>query len=116
MSDATPSTTCPDAATLRALLDATLPEDQQATTQAHVDQCRICEVALRQMTAGSQSWIGMAEKLKSGSDDDPNLAAAMERLKTDDGSSAESGEPVDPQRTLDFLEPADDPVYLKYKL
>ena len=112
MSDATTSTACPDAATLRALLDATLPEDQQAVTQAHVDQCRICEVALRQMTAGSQSWIGMAEKLKSANDDDPKLAAAMERLKTDDGSGAESGEPVDPQRTLDFLEPADDPKLL----
>ncbi len=112
MSDAIQPTACPDAATLRALLDATLPEEQQAATQAHVDQCRACEVALRQMTVGSQSWIGMAEKLKSSNDDDPKLAAAMERLKTDDGSGGESDETVDPQRTLDFLQPSDDPKSL----
>ena len=104
MSDASPKTACPDVATLRALLDGTLPDEQQATTQAHVDRCPTCETALRQMTAGGESWIGMAEKLKSGSDEDPKLAAALERLKADDGSGCESSEPAtDPQRTLDFL-------------
>jgi serine/threonine-protein kinase len=112
MSDPIRSTVCPDAATLRALLDATLPEDQLATVQAHVDQCRSCEAALRAMTAGGESWIGMAEKLKGESGSDPKLAAAMERLKTDDGSGGDANEPVDPQRTLDFLSPSDDPKLL----
>ncbi len=113
MSNPSAATACPDAATLRALLDGTLPEDQQAATQAHVDRCPTCEAALRQMTAGGESWIGMAEKLKGGSEDDPKLAAALERLKADDGSGAESSEPAaEPQRTLDFLQPADDPKLL----
>ncbi|MBC7819013.1 MAG: serine/threonine protein kinase, partial [Planctomycetaceae bacterium] len=64
------------------------------------------------MTAGGESWIGMAEKLKGGSEDDPKLAAALERLKADDGSGGEPSEAADPQRTLDFLQPADDPKLL----
>ncbi len=112
MSDASPTTACPDVATLRALLDGTLLDDQQTATQAHVDCCPICETALRQMTAGGASWIGMAEKLKGGSADDPNLAAALDRLKADDGSGGERNESTDPQRTLDFLQPADDPKLL----
>ncbi len=113
MSDTSSTTACPDAATLRALLDGTLPDDQQTATQTHVDCCPACETALRQMTAGGASWIGMAEKLKVGTEDDPNLAAALDRLKADDGSGDESSEPAtDPQRTLDFLQPADDPKLL----
>lgn len=112
MSEPKMISSCPDVSTLRALLDGTLPEQQQATTQAHVDQCPTCETALRQMTAGGESWIGMAEKLKGESSDDPKLAAAMERLKTDDGSASETGESVDPQRTIDFLQPSDDPKSL----
>ena len=112
MSDNSHTPACPDAATLRALLDGTLPDDQQAATQAHVDRCPTCEVALRQMTTGGESWIGMAEKLKTGRADDPNLAAALDRLKADDSSGSEPNEPADPQRTLDFLQPADDPKLL----
>ncbi|TXT38847.1 MAG: serine/threonine protein kinase, partial [Planctomycetota bacterium] len=113
MSDMTPNSECPDAATLRAMLDGTLPDDQQAATQAHVDQCATCEAALRQMTAGGESWIGMAEKLKNETTDNPKLAAALDRLKADDGSGGESSTPVaDPQRTLDFLQPVDDPKLL----
>ncbi len=80
MSDTSSTTACPDAATLRALLDGTLPEAQQGTTQAHVDRCPTCETALRQMTAGGESWIGMAAKLKGSGEEDPKLAAALERL------------------------------------
>ena len=113
MSDTSSTTSCPDAATLRALLDGTLPEAQQGTTQAHVDRCPTCEAALRQMTAGGESWIGMVEKLKGSGEEDPKLAAALERLKADDGSGGESSESAtDPQRTLDFLQPADDPKLL----
>ena len=138
MSDASLTNSCPDAALLRALLDGTLPDDQQAATQAHVDRCPVCEAALRQMTAGGESWIGMAAKLngvgslfQAASNDlenqlgdqrpendsrpprDPKLAAAMERLKADNGSGSELNEPAtDPQRTLDFLQPADDPKLL----
>ncbi len=113
MSDASPTIGCPDAATLRAVLDGTLPDEQQATTQFHVDRCPTCEAALRQMTAGGESWVGMAEKLKGGCEDDPKLAAALERLKADDGSGGESSTSgTDPQRTLDFLQPADDPKLL----
>lgn len=112
MSDTSATTACPDAATLRALMDGTLPEDQQATTQAHVEQCPSCETVLRQMTVGGESWIGMAETLKGGREDDPHLAAALDRLKADDGSAGEPSTPADPQQTLDFLQPADDPKLL----
>lgn len=112
MPDAAPTTACPNAVTLRALLDGTLPDELQTATQAHVDRCPNCEAALRQMTAGGESWIGMAEKLKGSGDDDPKLAAALERLKADDGSGGDSGEPAEPQRTRDLLQPADDPKLL----
>ena len=112
MSDSSSTTPCPDAAILRALLDGTLPDVQQDAAQTHVDRCPACEAALRQMTAGGESWIGMAEKLKGGSQDDPNLVAALDRLKADASSGGEPSEPADPQRTLDFLQPADDPKLL----
>ena len=65
------------------------------------------------MTVGGESWIGMAASLKERDErTDGPLAAAMERLKTDDGSSDGEHEQTDPQRTLDFLQPADDPKLL----
>ncbi len=112
MSDSSLTTACPNAATLRALLDGILHDNELTATQTHVDRCSVCEAALRQMTAGGESWIGMAEKLKDSGDDDPKLAAVMNRIKTDDDSTGEPNERADPQRTLDFLEPTDDPKLL----
>ncbi len=113
MTDITSKNACPENVLLRALLDGGLPAEQQATIQAHVDHCSVCEATLKQMTVGGESWIGMAASLKERDErTDGPLAAAMERLKTDDGSSDGEHEQTDPQRTLDFLQPADDPKLL----
>ncbi len=108
-------TSCPDQTTLRSLLDGTLAEAEQAAAQSHVDACPKCEAALRQMTTGGESWIGVAARLKEPAarvGGESPMAAAMDRLKNEDELAGESPEPTDPQRTLDFLSPSDDPKSL----
>lgn len=113
MSDYSLTLACPEKVILRALLDGSLPTDQLAAVQAHTDGCASCEALLKQMTVGGESWIGMAASLKERDEcTDGPLAAAMERLKTDDGSGDIEHEQTDPQRTLDFLQPVDDPKLL----
>ena len=115
MSDHAQTSVCPEKVVLRALLDGSLPTDQLAAVQAHADGCASCEASLKQMTVGGESWIGMAASLKERDEQtDGPLAAAMERLKTDDGSGDGDGDrdETDPQRTLDFLQPAEDPKLL----
>ncbi len=113
MPDVTSKTVCPENVILRALLDGGLSAEQLAMVQVHVDQCSKCETALKQMTVGGESWIGLAATLKERDEwTDGPLAAAMERLKTDDGSGDGEHEQTDPQRTLDFLQLSDDPKLL----
>ncbi|MCX7420891.1 MAG: protein kinase [Planctomycetia bacterium] len=113
MSDHAQTSVCPEKVALRALLDGRLPAEQLAAVQAHADGCASCEAALKQMTVGGESWIGMAASLKERDEQtDGPLAAAMERLKTDDGSGDGDRDETDPQRTLDFLQPAEDPKLL----
>src|SRR5262245_51817337 len=106
---------CPDAETLRSLLDGKLPEDVRATTQTHVDACPKCEASLKQMTAGGASWVGLAARLNevpAGVGDEVELAAVMERMKNDDGGAEQETSQTDPHLALDFLSPSDDPISL----
>ncbi len=50
------STPCPTPEQLKALIDGTLPESDQATAQSHVDSCAACQTMLESLVAGSASW------------------------------------------------------------
>ncbi len=114
MTDFASHSVCPDLTTLHALLDGSLSDELRTAVQAHVDQCSACETTLKQMTVGGESWIGVAARLKESPLDDDSqipLAEAIERMKLDDVGSGEA-QAADPQRTLEFLTPSDNPKLL----
>jgi uncharacterized protein (TIGR03067 family) len=55
---------CPAPARLLRLLNATLPEDEQAPLMEHLDGCAGCREALEMLAAGRDSWVGMARNLR----------------------------------------------------
>ncbi len=57
-------TPCPAPARLLRLLNATLPEDEQAPLMEHLEGCAGCREALEALAAGRDSWAGVAQHLR----------------------------------------------------
>jgi uncharacterized protein (TIGR03067 family) len=55
---------CPAPARLLQLLNATLPENEQATLMEHLEGCAGCREALEALAAGRDSWAGVARSLR----------------------------------------------------
>ena len=105
------SIACPPAELLKALLDGTLPEDQQLPTQSHVDGCAACQHVLETLVAGTESWDAAVGHLrgKSAPPDAAILSAAIRNLKADEFIEASAREGSAAMKPLDFLEPSDQP-------
>lgn len=107
------SRSCPTTEQLRALLDESLPHDDQSTLQGHIEDCEICQKSLEALVAGTESWEAALGHLRNDSKfvADPKLAEAVRRIKTAEfGDSPSHG--ADSRRPLEFLEPSDDPASL----
>lgn len=100
---------CPSLEKLRGLIDETLPADEQAALQAHVDSCEACQKSLEALVAGTESWESAVGHLREDSQvaSDPELAEAVRRIKADEFSDPGVGGGT--ARPLDFLEPSDQP-------
>jgi serine/threonine-protein kinase len=59
-----PIPSCPAPARLLRLLNATLPEDEQAPLMEHLEGCAGCREALEALAAGRDSWAGVARGLR----------------------------------------------------
>jgi uncharacterized protein (TIGR03067 family) len=55
---------CPAPARLLRLLNATLPENEQAPLMEHLEGCADCREALETLAAGRDSWAGVARNLR----------------------------------------------------
>jgi serine/threonine protein kinase len=105
----TETTACPDRDRLQALLDATLPQDEQGDLSRHLESCPICQQTLEGLVAGKDSWIGLANKLGSQTPAGPELKDVLAQAKAEGETQAES---VAGHLDLSFLQPSDKPGHL----
>ena len=100
----------PDQAKLRALLDGTLSEVEQAEVLALVEANPSWQQALDSLAAGAQTWHAAAEHLQQ-----PPLrtdAALRSAIAAAQMPTAASDQVPVAEAKLDFLSPVDDPNYL----
>jgi hypothetical protein len=103
--------TMPDEARLRALLDGTLSEAEQAEVLALVESQPQWQQALDRLAAGAQTWQAAAEHLHQpplAADAALRSAIAAVQLPT----VAADAQAADSSAKLDFLTSVDDPRYL----
>src|SRR6516165_3577427 len=67
------SATCPDPRDLRALLDGSPTEAEQATLTAHLNGCARCREALEGLTSDRETWEGVARRLREEAPPAPTL-------------------------------------------
>jgi WD40 repeat protein/serine/threonine protein kinase len=86
-----------DATKLRRLLDDRLDDDEQAELARHLEACELCRRALERLAAESRLWV---DARRLAGEAPPTCGLEREH---------DAGEPDD---TLGFLEPSDDPAVL----
>src|SRR5262245_27792052 len=94
---------CPEPALLKRLLEETLPKDQQAELNQHLETCEPCQKTLEELVAGKESWSELANQLGRGLPDAGPGAA---------GEASRRTAPAVEGLSLDFLTPADKPDVL----
>jgi serine/threonine-protein kinase len=103
--------TLPDEARLRALLDGTLAEAEQAEVLALVETQPQWQQALDRLAAGARTWQAAAEHLHAPPlATDAALRSAMAAVQPP--TIASDQQPAGSGAKLDFLAPADDPRFL----
>jgi WD40 repeat protein/multidrug efflux pump subunit AcrA (membrane-fusion protein)/protein involved in polysaccharide export with SLBB domain/anti-sigma factor RsiW len=109
-----PTTSCPDPAKLKALLDGTLPGSEEAQLQSHVDTCPSCQHSLESLVAGKESWSGAAEQLgRNEQEPEANLERVIEQVKNEGRDRQEEAEaPPGEDISLDFLDPPENSSHL----
>jgi serine/threonine protein kinase len=110
------SPNCPGIESLKGLLDGTLPSNDQATLNTHLESCEVCQRTLEGLVAGRESWSGVADQLAGANATSKHgeaLAAVMENAKRGaaDANTA-PGRVQDSPVSLDFLKPSSQPGYL----
>jgi serine/threonine protein kinase len=110
------TTTCPDPVQLRRLLEGSLPDAEQPVLAAHLESCPHCQRQLEQLAAGALTWEAVARQLKSGEHaraaTAPQLAAAIQSLKTQAASNDPPLADVSPDLPPGFLGPPSEPGHL----
>jgi predicted Ser/Thr protein kinase len=116
------TTTHPDPAVLRGVLDSSLPEPVQAEVVAHLDGCSSCQVKLEQLAASGSAILDVARGVKEDARPGETSAfwPALRRVEREIRNPVESlavtrSDPdVSVQSTpqFDFLDPPDDPGHL----
>src|SRR5262245_23556542 len=92
---------CPEPALLKQLLDESLPRDQQAPLNQHLETCAHCQKTLEGLVAGKESWAELANQLGRERPDAGQAAARGAGCLTASAGEGES--------SLDFLSPAEKP-------
>lgn len=95
---------CPEPFLLKQLLQETLPTEQQAELNQHLEGCEHCQKTLEGLVAGKESWSELANHLGRGQPGAQPDAAGEAGVLT---APAEGQE-----LTLDFLAPAEKPGLL----
>src|SRR5215831_4015867 len=110
----TQTTSCPESAVLKELLDGRLPEEQQTEINHHLETCPQCQQRLEGLVAGKESWDGTAEQLGRHEQGlDAGLERIMEQIKNEARArQTETEMPPAEELKLDFLDPADNPRHL----
>jgi hypothetical protein len=106
--------TCPSVGLLKDFLAERLPPQEHCRLAAHLENCTDCQGWVEGLTAGQQSWAGVARELGQHP---PSPAAALkqviDRLKGDLKPEATRDEPVFPaDLPLGFLSPSEKPGQL----
>jgi hypothetical protein len=106
--------TCPPVGLLKDFLAERLPPQEHARLAAHLDDCTACQQWVEGLTAGQESWAGMARKLtEQPPPAAPALQGVIERLKGAKKQEATADEPVFAgDLPLGFLSPPDKPGQL----
>ncbi len=104
------STTCPTPEQLKALIDGTLPESDQAIAQSHVDSCAACQKALESLVAGSASWDSALGHLRNEPVriQETAFSEAIEQMKAEEFIDSNDAEQTN-GNALSFLTPSDQP-------
>jgi hypothetical protein len=104
---------CPPIDRLKAFLADRLLADERIRLAAHLEGCPSCQHRVEGLTAGQQSWPGMARRLSERpAAPEPALQRVMERLK-EEGEEGTSEEAVFcGDLPLGFLSPSDKPGQL----
>jgi eukaryotic-like serine/threonine-protein kinase len=94
--------TCPGAARWKELLEGTLPEDEQAPFQEHLEACADCQHTLEEVAAASTAWLKAAHHLRQDqpAESGPDLQRVLADLQAEPGGTPD-GEEV----SLAFLSP-----------
>jgi serine/threonine protein kinase len=102
--------TCPDAASLRKLLDGQLSDEQQAQLDQHLEGCPNCQKRLEGLAAGSETWTAAARNLPAGlATPEAGLERILAESKRPEQVEVEAP-PLD--AALAFLSPPDDSAHL----
>ena len=103
-------TTCPTTEQLKDLINGSLPESDQLTTQEHVDGCSACQQTLESLVAGSESWDSALGHLRDepAQAQEPVLSDAIQRMKSEEFVDSAYQNWMS-NNSLDFLTPSDQP-------
>jgi serine/threonine-protein kinase len=109
-----PTTSCPDSAKLKELLDGTLHGNEAAELNSHLETCPSCQHSLEGLVAGNESWSGAAEQLCHNEQvPEAGLERVMKEIKSEGREKqAEAETPPADDIALDFLSPPEKPEYL----
>lgn len=103
---------CPAPVRLKAFLDKTLPEAEQAELSQHVEICELCQQTLEGLVAGKDSWSDLARHLSHTSAGEESRQSAVEEAKSDKTPGRTQAEPANGYSSLAFLEAPDKPGQL----
>ncbi|MBC8876360.1 MAG: protein kinase, partial [Planctomycetes bacterium] len=105
--------TCPNNDHLKALLDDTLPAEEQSTLEKHLETCSECRLRFERLASGGTSPNGEARLAEALDSPDTALEELKAKLKTEPQSETTIGEsPGDAAVSLDFLAPSENPQSL----
>jgi anti-sigma factor RsiW len=108
----TPST-CPDAASLQALLDGALPEATQAELTRHLETCAACRSALDQLATDGRSFSGLARELQNdAAAPEPGLERVLSEAASTCGEETQAERRGNYDEELAFLAPSSRPGHL----
>ncbi len=104
---------CPSLDSLRDFLADRLPAETHARVAAHLEACTACQYRVEGLTAGRNSWPGMARKLSDvAAAPEPALRRVMAHLKESNGNVTSDEPMLAANLPLGFLSPPEKPGQL----
>ncbi len=105
--------TCPSLSHLKDFLDERLAGRERMQLAAHLELCLNCQHRVEGMTAGHNSWRGMAHKLSARpAQPEPALRKVMAHLKEIPEETTDNEPALAGDLPLGFLSPSDKPEHL----